>query len=253
MNRNRPITESELQIVKAGYSTIRTRVGILTRCLNKKSNAYADYGGRGITICAGWKSDPDSFLRDVGLKPGPKFSLERVDNEKGYWCGHCNECIRLGRKANCRWATMMEQTNNRRSSHFITLRGQTKTIAQWARELGVSRGMLDARVGYGWSDIDILTAARHSAKLVGLGGRLQKVDQWAEEANMSQSALRHRLDRGMPLSLALQKPVTQKDRLYHLNGEIKTLRQWADSTGIPYQTIYARLRNGWSIARSLGQ
>jgi len=80
--------------------------------------SYGNYGAIGRSVCAGWSSTPDgllSFAADMGERPRG-FSTERINNLAGYWCGHCDECVQLGRPANCRWATMEEQGANRASA-----------------------------------------------------------------------------------------------------------------------------------------
>lgn len=77
---------------------------IIARCENPKVRSYADYGGRGIKVCAEWRNDFAAFLRDVGPRPFPELSIDRVDNDGHYEPG------------NCRWATAKQQANNKRNS-----------------------------------------------------------------------------------------------------------------------------------------
>lgn len=99
------------------------------RCLNPKNSAYGNYGGRGISICARWQDGFLNFLEDMGQKPAGT-SLDRIDNDGGYWCGKCSECAQNNRPFNCKWATISEQANNRRTNilpfdpHKIDVRTQ---------------------------------------------------------------------------------------------------------------------------------
>ncbi len=112
--------------------------GMMSRCNNQNATGYARYGGRGITVCERWKKFI-SFLEDMGDPPAG-YTLDRVDNDKGYY------------KENCRWATPIEQNNNTRSNRYITAFGETKTIAEWARERGMKYITLHRRIHWSkWS------------------------------------------------------------------------------------------------------
>jgi hypothetical protein len=72
------------------------------RCSSPKASDYHWYGGRGIKVCKRWKSSFKNFLADMGLKPSPKHTLDRINNDGDY------------KPSNCKWATMHEQALNRR-------------------------------------------------------------------------------------------------------------------------------------------
>jgi hypothetical protein len=116
-----------------------------TRC-NDLNNP--DYGGRGITVCARWRDSFDAFLEDMGNKPGPEYSIDRIDNSKGYDPG------------NCRWATREEQSNNTRRNTLIEYNGRTQTLAQWGKELGIKYGTLMYRHRAGKTGSDLLKVTR---------------------------------------------------------------------------------------------
>lgn len=114
----------------------RSWTGIRQRCGNPTNPAYRHYGGRGISLCERWQTF-ENFYADMGPKPSPKHSIERIDNDKGYY------------KDNCRWATAQEQANNRRSSRLIQFNGETRTLAQWCVFLGVPQSTLWNRLNRG--------------------------------------------------------------------------------------------------------
>ncbi|MBT2750019.1 MULTISPECIES: hypothetical protein [unclassified Lysobacter] len=103
------------------------------RCSNPNAPGYRNWGGRGIRVCDRWQASFEAFLRDMGMCPSG-YSLDRIDNERGYEPG------------NCRWASHQQQCNNQRRNVRVTLDGKTQTIASWARELSLPYATLHRRV-----------------------------------------------------------------------------------------------------------
>ena len=92
---------------------------IIARCYNENDVAYKNYGGRGIKMCEQWKNDYGTFYHwanQNGYKEG--LTIDRIDNNKGY------------EPNNCRWATMKEQSNNRRSNIKVRYNGEECTLMQ---------------------------------------------------------------------------------------------------------------------------
>ena len=109
-------------------------INMRDRCSNPQSKHYIRYGGRGIKVCREWEDSFDQFFADVGKRPSPKHSLDRIDNDKGYF------------KENCRWADALTQGNNRSDNKYYTLNGETRTLSMWARKLGVTCTTLNERI-----------------------------------------------------------------------------------------------------------
>ena len=113
--------------------------GMKARCYNKNEPAYPDYGGRGITMCEEWKESFEAFYSDMGPRPSNERSIDRKDNNLGYY------------KENCRWATQLEQVNNRRNNLFYEHEGLTRTLGEWCRHLGLKYVTVYDRIAnYGW-------------------------------------------------------------------------------------------------------
>ena len=132
--------------------------GMRDRCLNPKARAYRRYGERGITICARWAGNDgfQAFYADMGPRPSSEYSIDRIDNDQGYFCGHCQECRAEGRAANCRWATSIQQQQNRRDTRHFTVGDETLCLSEWARRTGISPSTLTERIHRGMTMTEAL-------------------------------------------------------------------------------------------------
>lgn len=117
---------------------------MIQRCTNPNNTHFTEYGGRGIRVCERWR-DFLKFVEDVAPRPSTRHTLERKDNLGNY----CPE--------NIRWATRLEQGQNRRDNHVLEHGGIRRTVSEWARQLGVSYVCILGRLKRGWSISDAVT------------------------------------------------------------------------------------------------
>ncbi|BDA82398.1 hypothetical protein [Staphylococcus phage vB_SsapH-Golestan-105-M] len=105
------------------------------RCYNSNTDSYINYGARGIKICDEWLNDFNSFY-EWAYNNGynDTLTIERINNSGDY------------EPNNCRWISRGEQANNRRNTTYITYKGKTQSMKQWANELGIKYHMLQYRI-----------------------------------------------------------------------------------------------------------
>lgn len=140
-------------------------LGMKARCLNPRADQFANYGGRGISVCDRWLGSFENFLADMGRRPSVKHSVDRINVNGPY------------EKHNCRWATLTEQCRNRRRNRLLTFNGATRCLSEWSETLGISVQCIRGRLKAGWSLERALTSPIDISKSH-TGGRLRRVG-WA--------------------------------------------------------------------------
>jgi len=118
-----------------------------TRCTNTKSEAFKNYGGRGIGVCPEWLRSYEAFVRDMGECP-PGLTIDRIDVNGNY------------EPSNCRWATRAEQARNTRRSRRLTIDGVTYHIAELADMSGLEMSTIYYRLKQGIPLSDALSQRR---------------------------------------------------------------------------------------------
>lgn len=131
------------------------------RC-RRAHKARARYFDRGIEVCGKWANSYEAFLADMGRAP-PGSTLDRIDNERGYEAG------------NCRWATRLEQQNNRSNTTKVTIGDRTIALTLACSELGIKRTTLRRRLQRG---LPLEAPLRKSLPVV-VAGRTMSVPQAA--------------------------------------------------------------------------
>lgn len=101
---------------------------MISRCTNDKCAEYSRYGGRGIKVCERWQGEYGivNFLKDMGKRPSPNHSVDRINNDGNYEPG------------NCRWATPDVQGTNTSRNRKLEYNGEVLTVSQWAKRCGIS-------------------------------------------------------------------------------------------------------------------
>ena len=128
------------------YSRLyRIWMNMRNRCNCRNSKAYAKYGGRGIDITPEWNNYDEFESWAVHNGYCDNLTLDRVDNNRGYY------------PDNCRWATPVQQANNRRSSVFYSYHGKRHTLAEWANIIGMNYKTLTNRIYRGASFEEAIT------------------------------------------------------------------------------------------------
>lgn len=121
------------------------------RCNLPTATGYDDYGGRGIRICEEW-NDFAAFWTDMGPTWAPGLTLDRIETNGHY------------EPRNCRWATALQQANNRRNNNVIPTPLGPMTVSDAAREFGVNRNTIFRRIRDGWDRHKLLQPAQFSPR-----------------------------------------------------------------------------------------
>ena len=175
------------------------------RCYDPDFIVYRYYGGRGIRVCAEWRTDYlafQSWALSHGWDEG--LTLDRIDNSKDYGPN------------NCRWTDWSTQQSNRGEFNIrVTLDGRTKCICQWADELGVPRRLVCHRVkDLGWTPKRaLLTPSRGTrASPITFRGRTMTVYAWAREIGFNRSWAYQLMKRGVPFDQIVRKAEERKQK-----------------------------------------
>lgn len=139
---------------------IKTYYHVKSRCYNPNNKSYSNYGKRGIVMCDEWLNNRESFITWAianGCKEG--LSLDRINNNGPY------------SPENCRWITLKENNQNRRSSKFYTFQGLTLNLQQWCDKYNLPRARVNARLNRGWSFEEAITENKQQRNITDMNGK----------------------------------------------------------------------------------
>lgn len=199
---------SEETTLKDAYHRIRIIWnGMKGRCNNKNNENYHRYGGRGIEICDEWYIF-DTFYEwalNNGYKDG--LSIDRIDNDGNY------------EPNNCRWVNDIIQANNRSTNHLIEYNGETHTLQEWSRIIGIDRRIIWKRITRdGWSVSEALGTPIKEQKrgedlLIEFQNEKHSLSEWARILGITRETLKSRFKRGWDVEKAFTQNVRQKNNI----------------------------------------
>jgi hypothetical protein len=151
--QRRRLAASKTTHGKAKSPEHRAWQAMKTRCYNPNYPLFHRYGGRGIFVCAAWRESFDAFLADVGPRPSPTHSLDRIDNDGGY------------EPTNCRWADKATQARNSSFARTVTFEGEEVSIAEAAERSGIPAPLLYTRRYQGRSGDELFAPVRQRRRI----------------------------------------------------------------------------------------
>lgn len=173
---------------------------IKQRCFNKNCPKFKNYGGRGIDMDPRWRESFATFEKELPPKPllEGRYSLGRIDNNKGYWPG------------NVRWETAFQQMRNTRANHMILHEGKMKSIAQVGEETGIPRKLLQKRLVNSKLDVETATTRpiQRGHYYITWNGEELPLYRWAQRLKMPYQTLHSRIVKmKWPVEKAFTVPV----------------------------------------------
>lgn len=183
----------------------RSWLGMKTRCYDKSRECYKNYGERGIRVCDRWLNSFELFFKDMGPRPAPGYTIDRIDNDGNY------------EPDNCRLATKQEQINNRRNSKLIKYRGSLRSLSEIARIHNLSPKSLAWRTaGHELDETTLdnhITAAVSSASsnigaMYEMNGCSKNLFAWCSELNLNYRTVHYRI---FKKGMAFEDAILPKD------------------------------------------
>ena len=168
---------------------------MISRCYIKSATGYADYGARGIVVCAAWRDSFSTFFADMGSPPTPTHSIERLNVNGNYT------------KENCCWATDTEQMRNTRRTVRYAACGAQLTAMEWSERGGVPEKTIMHRLVLGWpveDAVSIPSRAVQPPRLLTRNGVTQSLMTWSRQLGIGHHTLRQRVRRGLSDEEVLQ-------------------------------------------------
>lgn len=212
--------------------------GMKSRCTNSNTRMYGRYGGRGISICPQWMDSFTQFYKDMGPRPSPEHSIDRINNDGNY------------EPSNCRWATVEEQVYNRSTNITVTMPDGEEVSSKEAMEyLGMKKGTLFSRLYRGNNlskpimGINKLYTYRDKSLYLGELALCSPVD-------LSPATILNRINAVWSITDSVETPLDVAPK-YFFSGKLMTVKEVSTLTGVHSYNLRHHLRQGLSLDESV--
>lgn len=169
------------------------------RCFNPNNHKYSRYGARGITVCDEWRGEGgfQRFLDHIGRRPGPEYSIDRIDNDGNYEPG------------NVRWATPDVQRRNNGHIRLMSAGGETMCMADWASSVGMQDSTLRRRLDRDGMPLEeaIATPVRSQFRMISYRGETHSAAEWSVILGGTASIVSRRIHDGWSEEDAVAAPL----------------------------------------------
>lgn len=152
------------------------------RCYCKSRKDYSRYGGRGITVCKEWQEFIPFYNWAMNNGYTDNLTIDRIDVNGNY------------EPSNCRWVTTKEQANNKRNNHFVAFNGETMTIAQCGKKIGMCENTIRKRIkSEHFTETEVFSKPLQQTHYITYNGETKSLKQWAKCKGISYSTLHKRI------------------------------------------------------------
>ncbi len=184
----------------AESSESATRLSMIQRCHNPNNPGYKNYGGRGISVCRRWRRSTAAFIEDMGRRPSPEHTVERINNDGNY------------SPSNCKWILRNEQQRNTRQNVMIKIGAVTKCAAEWGRDYGVDAEAIRKRLKMGWPPARAVTEPVHECifyedRMIKALGVTRSLAEWSRVSGIGGTLIKSRIRIGWTPGRAVTQSV----------------------------------------------
>jgi hypothetical protein len=153
--------------------------------LSMKRRQYVEpYLSKGIKVCDEWVNNYPQFLQDMGRKPSPDYTIDRINNSEGYY------------PTNCRWSDKTTQQRNQEQSKWVSVNGEMKHIMELSEEYGIHYNTLRERWNDGIRDEKILHK-REKRRMICINEEIKSIEEWSVLSGVSRGTILNRIRKGL--------------------------------------------------------